>query len=86
VAKGLQFLHDSVKLVHGNLNVDAIVINAKGDWKISGFALSTYLASPSGEPARWEFPEQDSRLPPSLQKDLDYIGMGWRPKALDDLR
>lgn len=29
VAKGLQFLHDSAKLVHGNLHDEAVVINAK---------------------------------------------------------
>lgn len=29
LAKGLQFLHDSAKLVHGNLHDEAVVINAK---------------------------------------------------------
>ena len=35
LAKGLQFLHDSAKLVHGNLTPDSVIINAKGDWKVS---------------------------------------------------
>jgi serine/threonine protein kinase len=34
LAKGLQFLHDSAKLVHGNLTPDSVIINAKGDWKV----------------------------------------------------
>lgn len=29
LAKGLEFLHGSAKLVHGNLNGDNVVINAK---------------------------------------------------------
>lgn len=29
LAKGLQFLHESAKLVHGNLTPEAVVINAK---------------------------------------------------------
>jgi SCY1-like protein 2 len=37
VARGLEFLHDA-KMVHSNLTTDAVLINAKGDWKIGGFA------------------------------------------------
>ncbi|KAJ5732854.1 hypothetical protein N7533_013301 [Penicillium manginii] len=40
VAKGLEFLHESAGLVHGNLNPDAIYINAKSDWKISGLGFA----------------------------------------------
>lgn len=29
IGKGLQFLHESAKLVHGNLTPDSIIINAK---------------------------------------------------------
>lgn len=29
LGKGLQFLHESAKLVHGNLTPDAVIINAK---------------------------------------------------------
>ncbi|ORY66808.1 hypothetical protein BCR35DRAFT_308461 [Leucosporidium creatinivorum] len=74
LAKGLQFLHESAKLVHGNLTPEAVVINAKGDWKLSGFGLSTYLFDPqTGVPAKWQFLEYDHALPPSLQRDLDYV-------------
>src|SRR5260221_13842726 len=40
IAKGLEFLHDSAKLVHGNLTPDAIIINAKSDWKLSGLGFA----------------------------------------------
>ncbi|KAM0752408.1 kinase-like protein [Meredithblackwellia eburnea MCA 4105] len=73
VGKGLQFLHESAKLVHGNLTTDSIIINSKGDWKLSGFGLSTYLFGPDGVPAKWEFPEHDYGIPASCQRDYDYI-------------
>lgn len=41
VGKGLEFLHESAGLVHANLTPDAIIINAKSDWKISGLGFCT---------------------------------------------
>ncbi|KAJ1752742.1 Protein kinase domain-containing protein ppk32 [Coemansia sp. RSA 989] len=41
VAKGLQFLHSTAKLVHGNLEPSSILINAKSEWKIGGFGFAT---------------------------------------------
>lgn len=73
IGKGLQFLHESAKLVHGNLTPEAIIINAKGDWKISGFGLSTYLKQPDGLDSKWIFPDYDHRLPDCVQMDLDYL-------------
>ncbi|POY75418.1 hypothetical protein BMF94_1488 [Rhodotorula taiwanensis] len=73
LGKGLQFLHESAKLVHGNLTPEAVIINAKGDWKLSGFGLSQPLFSPEGAPAKWEFPSHDPALPPSCQRSYDYI-------------
>ncbi|PWY93814.1 protein kinase Scy1 [Aspergillus sclerotioniger CBS 115572] len=77
VAKGLEFLHESAGLVHGNLNPEAIYINAKSDWKISGLGF----AGPSGSAesrstlpplALSEVLYQDPRLPQSVQLNLDY--------------
>ncbi|POW01735.1 hypothetical protein PSHT_12408 [Puccinia striiformis] len=73
IGKGLQFLHESAKLVHCNLTPEAIIINAKGDWKISGFGLSTYLKQPDGQDTKWVFPEYDHRLPDSVQRNFDYL-------------
>ncbi|GAA6030581.1 hypothetical protein JCM8097_006219 [Rhodosporidiobolus ruineniae] len=73
LAKGLQFLHESAKLVHGNLTPEAVIINAKGDWKLSGFGLSVYLFDPQGVPAKWSYPEYDPNLPPNCQRDYDFI-------------
>lgn len=77
VAKGLEFLHESAGLVHGNLNPEAIFINAKSDWKIAGLGF----AGPpdSSEPqsslpplALSEVLYQDPKLPTSVQLNLDY--------------
>ena len=77
VAKGLEFLHDSAKLVHANLTPDAIMINSKSDWKISGFA---FAGPPDGAEGHQPSPPislsevlyHDSRIPRSVQLDLDY--------------
>ncbi|KAL5332634.1 kinase-like domain-containing protein [Aspergillus crustosus] len=77
VAKGLEFLHESAGLVHGNLNPEAIFINAKSDWKITGLGFagpadSTQSRSTLPPLALSEVLHQDPRLPPSVQLNLDY--------------
>lgn len=47
VAQGLEFLHESAGLIHGNLTPNAIFINVKSDWKIAGlgrdiFSINVY--------------------------------------------
>lgn len=77
VAKGLEFLHESAGLVHGNLNPEAIYINAKSDWKISGLG---FAGPPDSSDAKSSLPPlavsevlyQDPRLPPSVQLNMDY--------------
>ncbi|RHZ56751.1 putative protein kinase Scy1 [Aspergillus thermomutatus] len=77
VAKGLEFLHESAGLVHGNLNPEAIYINAKSDWKISGLG---FAGPPNSAESRSSLPPlalsevlyQDPRLPQSVQLNLDY--------------
>lgn len=77
VAKGLEFLHDSARLVHGNLTPDAIMINAKSDWKLSGLG---FAGPPDGAEGHQSVPQislsealyHDSRIPPMLQLDIDY--------------
>lgn len=68
IGKGLEFLHESAGLFHGNLTPDAIYINAKSDWKISGLGFT----GPSDGSGSTEILYQDPRLPKSVQLDLDY--------------
>ena len=77
IAKALEFLHDNAGLVHGNLTPDAIFINAKSDWKISGLS---FLSPPdnSSKPTSVipinlsEALNIDPRLPRSVQINLDW--------------
>jgi SCY1-like protein 2 len=77
VAKGIEFLHESAGLVHANLTPDAILINAKSDWKISGLGFSgkaegTQVATSAAPIALLEVLNFDPRLPRSVQLNLDY--------------
>lgn len=77
VSKGLEFLHESAGLVHANLTPEAIYVNAKSDWKISGLS---FAGPPDGAEGHQSIPPiplsevlyHDHRLPQSVQLDLDY--------------
>ncbi|EER26059.1 hypothetical protein D8B26_003618 [Coccidioides posadasii str. Silveira] len=76
IGKGLEFLHESAGLVHGNLTPNAIYINSKSDWKISGLAFAgpadSQTASQLPPLALSEVLYHDTQLPHSVQLDLDY--------------
>ena len=81
VAKGLEFLHQSAGLVHGNLTPEAIYINQKSDWKISGLGFSGACDSSTTASnttpialsiALSEVLYHDPRLPRNVQLNLDY--------------
>ncbi|RKU48635.1 hypothetical protein DL546_009085 [Coniochaeta pulveracea] len=77
VSKALEFLHENAGLVHGNLTPDAVLINAKGDWKISGLSFCSPPEN-STKPTSFqpislsEVLHMDSRLPRAVQMNLDY--------------
>ncbi|KAF2145670.1 uncharacterized protein K452DRAFT_349142 [Aplosporella prunicola CBS 121167] len=77
VAKGLEFLHESAGLVHCNLTPEAVFVNAKSDWKISGLAFCSPPEN-SNKPTSVapislsELLNHDPRLPRSVQMNLDY--------------
>ena len=79
VAKGLEFLHESAGLVHGNLTPDSIYINQKSDWKLSGLAFSGPPDTADGTEhssvlpiALSELLYHDHGLPSTVQLNLDY--------------
>ena len=77
VAQGLEFLHESAGLVHGNLTPDAIYVNAKSDWKIAGLGFAGPPDNSSSQSTMSpislsEVLYHDPRLPRSIQLDLDY--------------
>lgn len=70
IAKGLEFLHQSAGLLHANLTPDAILVNPKSDWKISGLAFSASLTDMTSSLS--EVLNHDPRLPPHVQLNLDF--------------
>ncbi|CAK7266432.1 Protein kinase domain-containing protein ppk32 [Sporothrix epigloea] len=79
LGKALEFLHENAGLVHGNLTPDAVLINAKSDWKISGLSFCGPVEiGASGPSASFqpvsihEILNMDARLPRSVQLNLDY--------------
>lgn len=77
VGKGLEFLHESAGLVHSNLTPEAIFINAKSDWKISGLGFSSPPDNATGASAVTpislsEVLNYDARLPRFVQLNMDY--------------
>lgn len=82
VARGLEFLHQA-GMVHGNLDSNAVVINAKGDWKLCSFGFLTPLKQPDGTPTPYRHPDYDPTLPPSLSVNFDYLAPEY---ALDEKR
>ncbi|APA14839.1 hypothetical protein SS1G_06884 [Sclerotinia sclerotiorum 1980 UF-70] len=77
ISKALEFLHDNAGLVHGNLTPDAVFVNAKSDWKISGLSFCSppdnSTKATSVQPINLsEVLNIDPRLPRSVQINLDY--------------
>ncbi|KAH8170981.1 protein kinase domain-containing protein [Sarocladium implicatum] len=77
ISKALEFLHENAGLVHGNLTPEAILINAKSDWKISGLSFCSPVEN-SNKPTSIppislnEVLNMDPRLPKTVQLNLDY--------------
>lgn len=66
---GLSYLHNSAKILHGNLNPKAVYVTCTQQWKLGGFSFSV--------PAKKEnvFPcySWSKKLLPQLQPDLDFL-------------
>ncbi|OTA54190.1 ARM repeat-containing protein [Hypoxylon sp. EC38] len=77
ISKALEFLHENAGLVHANLTPDAILINSKSDWKVSGLAFCSppenSTKPTSVQPISLsEALNLDPRLPRYVQINLDY--------------
>lgn len=54
MSEGLSFLHSGVKMVHGNLCPENIILNKSGAWKIMGFDFSISSTNPSDAEVCWK--------------------------------
>uniref|UniRef100_UPI00358F0628 SCY1-like protein 2 n=1 Tax=Myxine glutinosa TaxID=7769 RepID=UPI00358F0628 len=73
LAEGLSFLHNSVRMVHGNLTPENVILNKNGAWKIMGFDF--FITVPSNDDNVTTFPcsEWDPALPPLCHPRPEYL-------------
>ncbi|KAF7248465.1 SCY1-like protein 2, partial [Varanus komodoensis] len=73
VSEGLSFLHSSVKMVHGNLTPENIILNKTGAWKIMGFDFCIQSINPSEQEPKFSCKEWDPNLPSLCLPNPEYL-------------
>uniref|UniRef100_A0A8B9N399 SCY1-like protein 2 n=1 Tax=Accipiter nisus TaxID=211598 RepID=A0A8B9N399_9AVES len=73
VSEGLSFLHSSVKMVHGNITPENIILNKSGAWKIMGFDFCIQSTNPSEQEPKFLCKEWDPNLPSLCLPNPEYL-------------
>uniref|UniRef100_A0A3Q0QWQ0 SCY1 like pseudokinase 2 n=1 Tax=Amphilophus citrinellus TaxID=61819 RepID=A0A3Q0QWQ0_AMPCI len=73
ISEGLSFLHSGVKMVHGNLCPENIILNKSGAWKIMGFDFSISSNNPSDSEPKYTCKEWEPNLPPLCLPNPEYL-------------
>uniref|UniRef100_A0A3B5ARJ3 SCY1 like pseudokinase 2 n=1 Tax=Stegastes partitus TaxID=144197 RepID=A0A3B5ARJ3_9TELE len=73
ISEGLSFLHSGVKMVHGNLCLENIILNKSGAWKIMGFDFSISSNNPSDAEPKYTCKEWEPNLPPLCLPNPEYL-------------
>ncbi|XP_022351001.1 SCY1-like protein 2 isoform X4 [Enhydra lutris kenyoni] len=73
VSEGLSFLHSSVKMVHGNITPENIILNKSGAWKIMGFDFCLSSTNPSEQEPKFPCKEWDPNLPSLCLPNPEYL-------------
>ncbi|XP_029969704.1 SCY1-like protein 2 isoform X2 [Salarias fasciatus] len=73
ISEGLSFLHSGVKMVHGNLSPENIILNKSGAWKIMGFDFSISSTNPSDAEPKYSCKEWEPNLPPLCLPNPEYL-------------
>uniref|UniRef100_A0A4W6E856 SCY1 like pseudokinase 2 n=1 Tax=Lates calcarifer TaxID=8187 RepID=A0A4W6E856_LATCA len=73
ISEGLSFLHSGVKMVHGNLCPENIILNKSGAWKIMGFDFSISSTNPSDAEPKYTCKEWEPNLPPLCLPNPEYL-------------
>uniref|UniRef100_A0A3Q3MNL9 SCY1 like pseudokinase 2 n=1 Tax=Labrus bergylta TaxID=56723 RepID=A0A3Q3MNL9_9LABR len=73
ISEGLSFLHSGVKMVHGNLCLENIILNKSGAWKIMGFDFSNSSTNPSDAEPKYTCKEWEPNLPPLCLPNPEYL-------------
>ncbi|KAL0963033.1 hypothetical protein UPYG_G00348740 [Umbra pygmaea] len=73
ISEGLAFLHSGVKMVHGNLCPENVILNKSGSWKIMGFDFSISSSNPSDSEPKYTCKEWEPNLPPLCLPNPEYL-------------
>ncbi|XP_077357646.1 SCY1-like protein 2 isoform X2 [Festucalex cinctus] len=73
ISEGLSFLHSGVKMVHGNLCPENIILNKSGSWKIMGFDFSISSGNPADTDPKYSCKEWEPNLPPLCLPNPEYL-------------
>uniref|UniRef100_A0A8C2LID0 Protein kinase domain-containing protein n=1 Tax=Cricetulus griseus TaxID=10029 RepID=A0A8C2LID0_CRIGR len=73
VSEGLSFLHSSVKMVHGNVTPENIILNKSGAWKIMGFDFCVSSSNASEQEPKFPCKEWDPNLPSLCLPNPEYL-------------
>uniref|UniRef100_A0A3Q3A9J7 SCY1 like pseudokinase 2 n=1 Tax=Kryptolebias marmoratus TaxID=37003 RepID=A0A3Q3A9J7_KRYMA len=73
ISEGLSFLHSGVKMVHGNLCPQNIILNKSGAWKIMGFDFSISSNNPSDAEPKYTCKEWEPNLPSLCLPNPEYL-------------
>ena len=50
ITDAIKFLHNDVRLIHGNITPESIVLNSNGAWKLTGFDFCVASSTPPDQP------------------------------------
>jgi SCY1-like protein 2 len=73
LSEALQFLHSGVRLMHGNITPEVVVLTGGGTWKLMGLNFSCYSQYQSESTTKFQFQEWDSRRPHNTNPSLDFL-------------
>jgi SCY1-like protein 1 len=80
MVRGLHFLHNDAKLVHGNLSPSSFYVTLAGDVKLWNFSLITPLDANTG-PSR-HFQEWEAAITPDAYRGQERLDSNWNSIAI----
>nr|CAB3265906.1 SCY1-like protein 2 [Phallusia mammillata] len=72
LSEALTFLHGSVRMVHGNLCPESVIVNKKGSWKLASFDFCVSNTGTVTEPS-YSCKDWDTSLPPAALPNPNYL-------------
>ncbi|XP_075266361.1 SCY1-like protein 2 [Convolutriloba macropyga] len=73
ITEGLSFLHNDVKMIHGNICPDNVILNKIGAWKLSGFDCCMTNQSPTEQEPKFSFRGWEPDCPIQAKPVLDFL-------------